>query len=225
MLPECETISVPKDNLSMWRIEKPLRRKFVRQPGGRRGWRGRRRRRYFDRVLTSSQIQELEREADRDERAKNLREAENYRIEKKAEREREQTEERARRRKLGLPGSTAKVSSSQPLISKFLTESAGPADTKRLSTDNEDDLESDMKEVDSEFDCSDPHNDSSIGGDLVSLPELYQTILDGGKILGNWDEVGDLEPDLDHHPEVSGIEGSRLLDSIFGKCGEINPKV
>ena len=136
-------------------------------------------------MLTFSQIQELERETDRDERAKNLREAENYRIEKKTEREREQTEKRAQRRKLDLLDSTAKISSSQSLILKFLTESAGPADTKQLSTDNEDDLKSDMKEVDSEFDCSDSHNDSSIGSNLISLLKLYQTILDDRKILGN----------------------------------------
>ena len=104
-------------------------------------------------------------------------------------------------------------------------KSVKSADTKWLSTDNEDDLKSDMKEVDSEFDCSDSHNDFSISSNLISLLKLYQTILNDEKILENWNEVDDLESDLDHHSKISEIEDSQLLDSIFDKCDEINSKV
>ena len=105
---------------------------------------------------------------------------------------------------------------------KFLTESVESADTKWLSTDNEDDLE-----IDSEFDYSDSHNDFSIDDDLISLLKLYQTILNDRKILENWDEIDNhvnLESDLDHYLKISEIKNLWLLDSIFDKCDEMNLK-
>ena len=81
-------------------------------------------------MLIFFQIQKLKRKTNHDEKAKNLQKAENYRIKKKTEREREQTEKKAQRKKLDFFSSTAKISSSQLLILKFLTESAESADTK-----------------------------------------------------------------------------------------------
>jgi len=42
-----------------------------------------------------------------------------------------------------------------------------------------------MKEIDSEFNCSDSYNNFSIDDDLISLLKLYQIILDDEKILEN----------------------------------------
>ena len=65
-----------------------------------------------------------------DEKAKNLQKAENYKIEKKIKKKREQTEKKAQKKKLDFFNLTAKISLSQLLILKFLMKSAESADTK-----------------------------------------------------------------------------------------------
>lgn len=101
--------------------------------------------------FTPSQIARIERDEQRENRAKQLREKEKKRIANKKKRTQKEAQEREERRRLGLPDLNAiPVPSSQPLLSKFLAKpKPSPA-----STEQEPELDPTKKDY-SEAQCED----------------------------------------------------------------------
>ena len=86
--------------------------------------------------FTAEQLKRIEREEARERRAKELRDKERRRVankKKKAEQEARDREERTRH---GLPDPNVKVSSSQPLLSKFLGRTSRSLSTEDVAVDN-----------------------------------------------------------------------------------------
>jgi hypothetical protein len=81
--------------------------------------------------FTASQIERIEREEEREARAKKLREKEKKRQASKKKKAEKEAKEREARRRLGFPDPHAlPVPSSQPLLSRFLKKPAAKPDTE-----------------------------------------------------------------------------------------------
>lgn len=83
--------------------------------------------------FTAKQLKQIEREEELDRRSKEIREKEKRRLinkKKRAEQEAKTREEAQKARRQGLPDPSAKIPSSQPLLSKFLGFASRPGRTE-----------------------------------------------------------------------------------------------
>ncbi|KAJ5997085.1 hypothetical protein N7522_008745 [Penicillium canescens] len=119
--------------------------------------------------FTASQVERIDREEEREKKAKQLREREKKRIankKRKAEQEARAREERKRR---GIPDPNARVPSSQPLLSMFLgakQPSPAPPKPETTTTETETELGSDGGDTEPDSADGDTEADSDAFDDL-----------------------------------------------------------
>lgn len=93
--------------------------------------------------FTASQIERIEREEERESRAKKLREKEKKRLANKKKRAEKEAKEREERRRHGLPDPhVLAIPASQPLLSRFLKKPESVADKPETGSEDCEDTES-----------------------------------------------------------------------------------
>lgn len=131
--------------------------------------------------FTPSQIARIERDQERERRAKQLQEKEKKRIANKKKKAQKEAQDREERRRQGLPDPNAfRVPSSQPLLSKFLAKpktASPPVQTESISgKDMPEDADEGVGEGEGETPCEDdtePDTPGSVAteADPFEMPE------------------------------------------------------
>jgi hypothetical protein len=171
--------------------------------------------------FTASQVERIDREEEREKKAKQLREREKKRIankKRKAEQEARAREERKRR---GIPDPNTRVPSSQPLLSMFLGAkqlSPAPPKPETTTTETETELGSDGGDTEADSDAFDDL-DEELENDLSELQGPDNSEIWDAGVSGDSEghETGeDIHPvkDDDEFSDCSAFDDEDVLKEV-----------
>ncbi|KAJ5748579.1 uncharacterized protein N7511_010275 [Penicillium nucicola] len=119
--------------------------------------------------FTASQVERIDREEEREKKAKQLREKEKKRIANKKRKIEQEERAREERKRRGIPDPNLRVPSSQPLLSMFLgakKTSPAPPKPEITNTETETDVDSDGGDTEPDSAAGDTEADSDAFDDL-----------------------------------------------------------
>lgn len=175
-------------------------------------------------AFTASQIERLDRDQEREKKAKQLREKEKKRIAAKKRKAEQEARVRDERKRRGIPDPNNRVSSSQPLLSMFLgagkapdplplpaVESPGNTDAGSEAGDTEvgsdafDDLDEELERDFSELDAGVPETTTTTEGES---PEI---------------QVLNASPDDDEFSDCSAFDEDIMNPALPEQPAELHP--